>query len=88
MYIPCYGAMLFDPGLSPFNGSTCCSDSQFSGLRTQEEEEFELWPEWTLGPDTFAKNNELISNKRPRCIQMHPDAQAQVRSIVQSYSES
>ena len=63
--------MLFDPGLSPFNGS----------LSAQEEEEFELWPEWTLGPDTFAKNNELISNKRPRCIQMRNKKVRQVRSI-------
>lgn len=51
----------------------CCLIQAFHLLmvRTaQEEEEFELWPEWTLGPDTFAKNNELISNKRPRCIQI------------------
>lgn len=52
----------------------------------QEEEEFELWPEWTLGPDTFAKNNELISNKQygltDRTLKLKPDYESYSSSVL------
>lgn len=53
----------------------------------QEEEEFELWPEWTLGPETsVAKHNELISNKQygltDRTLKLKPDFESYSSSVL------
>ena len=98
LWHPC---LLIQEGLSPLQRCVWHEIHEIGdslGIATQEAEEaeeFELWPEWTLGPDTYvAKNNELISNKCPRCIQTHPGdvstnygesvaVQAQIRSFLQ-----
>eukprot|EP00438_Fugacium_kawagutii_P001140 Skav218131 [mRNA] locus=scaffold759:332556:338535:- [translate_table: standard] len=41
---------------------------RLSFAAAEEAEEFELWPEWTLGPDTsVGKSGDLMTNKCHRC---------------------
>lgn len=53
-------------------------DEDAVSVDEEEAEEFEIWPEWTIGPDaSVGKNNELIANKHfgltDRTLKLKPD---------------